>query len=191
MRMQIPLLAILAFGTCLGQAFPETPSGRYAGLQHLLGLSDDQVSKMIQAQTENALFAEGKQRRIAQVNAEIDEETTKASLDAMALGVRYLELEVICREMRDAAAALRKKNLALLTDGQKVKFKILEDAISLAPTIAQAQSLQLLSGGGVFSGRIIPVIVPGIINQNGTGIVSDTVSCGRNGFNRFFSSSTP
>ncbi len=153
--MHIPLIAILAIGTCTGQAFPEIPVSQFAALKQLLGLSDDQVSKLIQVQAENALFAEGKRRRIDQVNAEIDEETAKASLDAMALGVRYLELEVICREMRDAAAALPNKNLALLTDGQKVKLKILEDAVSLAPTIAQAQSLKLLPSGSINSARSI------------------------------------
>lgn len=184
--IQIPLIAILAIGTCLGQALPPVPISQNAAVKQLLGLTDDQVSKMVQAQTENALFAEGKLRRIFQVNAEIDEETSKASLDAMALGVRYLELEVICRELRDAAAEIPKKNLGLLTDGQKVKMKILEEAVSLAPTIAQAQSLQLLPGR-VFSGRIIPVI----ISQNRMGILSDTVSCGRTSLNTFGYSSLP
>ena len=185
---QISLIAILAIGNCMGQAVPKIPSSQYEALKQLLGLTDDQVSKMIQAQTENAQYAEGKQRRIFQVNAEIDEETVKASLDAMALGVRYLELEVICRELRDAAAAIPKKNLGLLTDAQKVKLKILEDAVSLAPAISQAQSLQLLPGGGIFfSGRIIPVI----ISQNRSGIFTDTVSCGRTASSSYFYSLLP
>ena len=171
--MQILLLTILATGICLGQALPEIPSSQYTALKQLLGLSDDQVSKMIQVQTENALFAQEKQRRISQVNAEIDEETAKASLDAMALGVRHLELEVICRELRDATAALPKKNLALLTDGQKLKLKILEDAVSLAPTIAQAQSLQLLPGNSGFVYTFIPLAVPGGI---GGGIIGTPFS---------------
>ena len=137
----------------MAQSMPPIPISQYAALKQLLGLTDDQVSRMVQAQTENALFEDGKQRRIFQVNAEIDQETAKASLDAMALGVRYLELEVICREVRDAAAAIPKENLALLTDGQKAKLKVLEDAVNLAPTISQAQSLQLLPVGNVAFNR--------------------------------------
>ncbi len=150
---QISLIAILAIGNCMGQAVPKIPSSQYEALKQLLGLTDDQISKMIQVQTENAMFAEGRQRRSFHVNGEIDEETAKASVDALALGVRYLELEVICREMRDAAAKIPKKNLALLTDGQRVKLKVLEDAVNLAPTISQAQSLQLLPSGNVTFNR--------------------------------------
>ncbi len=181
MGIRISLLAILAIATCLGQAFPEIPSSQYAALKQLLGLTDDQVSKMIQAQTENAQFAEGKQRRIAQVNSEIDEETAKSSLDAMALGVRYLELEVICRELRDAATALPKRNLALLTDGQKVKLKVLEEAVSLAPTISQAQSLQLLPGGMFIPARRVSVL----------SFSSDFGSCGQNSTVSYFYPSLP
>ena len=100
-------------------------------------MTNDQIEKMTQAQVNYSRFEDNKRERVFQVNLEINQETAKPSIDAMALGVRYLELEVICRELREASAAIPKNNLALLTDAQKAKLKILEDAISLAPTISQ------------------------------------------------------
>ena len=84
-----------------------------------------------------------------QVNQEIDQETVKPSLDAAALGVRYLELEVICREMKAAATGISVSSLAVLTDPQKIKLMQLEDAAKLAPIISQAQSLGFLPGAGL------------------------------------------
>ena len=75
--IQIPCIAMLVIGTCLGQAFPSIPSSQYAAVKQLLGLTDE----------------------------------------------------------------------------QRAKLKILEDAVSLAPTIAQAQSLQLLPGGDFIPAR--------------------------------------
>ena len=56
------------------------------------------------------------------MSVEIETETARENLDAMALGVRYLELEVNCREMTEAFGKLRTQSLALLNDAQKVKL---------------------------------------------------------------------
>jgi hypothetical protein len=37
-----------------------------------------------------------KQNRVSQVQTEIGDETAKSSLDANAIGVRYVEIETIC-----------------------------------------------------------------------------------------------
>ena len=142
-------LGLVMLGVGFGQALPPTPINppdSYAALKQLIGLTNDQIEKMTQAQVNYSRFEDNKRERVFQVNSEINQETAKPSIDAMALGVRYLELEVICRELREASAAIPKNNLALLTDAQKVKLKLLEDAMNLAPTISQAQALQLLPG---------------------------------------------
>ncbi len=147
-------LGLVMIGVGFGQALPPTPINppdAYAALKQFVGLTNDQIAKMAQAQINYSRLEDNKRERAFQVNLEIDQETAKPSIDAMALGVRYLELEVICRELREAAAAIPKSNLALLTDAQKVKLKVLEDAMNLAPTIAQAQALQLLPGSSGFS----------------------------------------
>ncbi len=169
-------LGLVMIGVGFGQALPPTPINApdpYAALKQLLGLTNDQITKMTQAQINYSRLEDNKRERAFQVNLEIDQETAKPSIDAMALGVRYLELEVICRELREAAAAISKNNLALLTDAQKAKLKILEDAMNLAPTIAQAQALQLLPGSGSFgfasfllggTGNAFPFISPNVLS---------------------------
>ena len=147
-------LGLVMIGFGFGQALPPTPINppdSYAALKQLIGLTNDQITKMTQAQVNYSRLEDNKRERAFQVNLEIDQETAKPSIDANALGVRYLELEVICRELREAAAAIPKNNLALLTDAQKAKLKLLEDAMNLAPTISQAQALQLLPGSSGFS----------------------------------------
>ena len=69
------------------------------------------------------------------MSVEIAAETARENLDAMALGLRYLELEVNCREVTEAFGKLRTQNLALLNDSRKVKLKVLEDALKLSNTI--------------------------------------------------------
>ncbi len=147
-------LGLVMIGFGFGQALPPTPINPpdpYAALKQLVGLTNDQITKMTQAQVNYSRFEDNKRERMFQVNWEIEQEASKPSIDAMALGVRYLELEVICRELREAAAAIPKNNLAQLTDAQKAKLKLLEDAMNLAPTISQAQALQLLPGSSGFN----------------------------------------
>ena len=130
-----------------GPILPFPPYDPYTEVKKFLNLTADQSSTLNSIQAQYQLLFNNKMVRVNQVNQEIDQETVKPSLDATALGVRYLELEVICREMKSAAAGISTSSLAVLTDAQKTKLKQLEDAQKLAPTISQAQSLGLLPGG--------------------------------------------
>ena len=85
-----------------------------------------------------------KQTRISQLQTEIATETAKETLDPMALGTRYSEIETICRELRNQATAYQTKNTAILTDPQKAKLQVLQDAVKLAPVISDAQSGNLI-----------------------------------------------
>ena len=148
------VLAGVAIAAAWGQApSPPIPYDPFAQVKQFLGLTADQSSKLDSIQTQYQLLAQNKLARVGQVNQEIDQETAKPSLDAAALGVRYLELEVICREMQSAAAGIPVSSLAVLTDPQKIKLKQLEDASKLAPAISQAQTLGLLPGPGLGSAR--------------------------------------
>lgn len=84
------------------------------------------------------------------MQGEIAEETAKDALNPMALGVRYVEVETICREMKAQAAVSLKRNLDALTSAQKAKLQVLQDAIKLAPVISDAQSGNLLATSGFF-----------------------------------------
>jgi hypothetical protein len=88
------------------------------------------------------------------VQAEIVQETAKPTLDAMALGVRYLELEAIRREVgaeNDKAYAEIQK---VLSDAQKAKVRALVAAMQLQPVICEAQGQNILPPA--LPGNIIP-----------------------------------
>ena len=78
------------------------------------------------------------------VQSEIADETVKEALDPVALGVRYVELEVICREMKNQMAVYQKKNIGGLTVAQQAKLAALRDAIKLASIISEAQTVNLI-----------------------------------------------
>lgn len=92
-----------------------------------------------------------------QVQSEIRDETAKSPLDPAALGIRYAEIETICRNVRDEGVSVQTRNLTLLTDAQKVKLKALDDAYKLLPVINEAQNAGLLSPPAPYAG------VPGLI----------------------------
>ena len=106
-------------------------------------LTDAQVNNIQRQNDEYLFWSRTKYERMSEVQREIALETARQPIDAMALGVRYLELEVICRELRAAAASIPASSLAILTDAQKAKLKQLEDALKLNPAISQAQGLGL------------------------------------------------
>ena len=140
------------------------------GYKTVLSLTNDQYAKLLAINAQYSRLTQNKQERAAQVNFEINEETARPDFDATALGVRYLELEVICRELRDAAAAIPASSLTVLTDDQKVKLKQLDDAIKLGQTISEAQSLGLLPGGSPGGSGSFASILPG--SRGITGVFS-------------------
>lgn len=138
------LLAGFTIATCFPQTGVPFPLPL---LKEFLSLTNDQITRLIQIQSDYYDFIQGKNERVTQVDQEITRETNRAVLDSNALGVRYLELEVICREAKGARATLAKSNLALLTDAQKLKLNQLEAAMNLGDTIYEAQYINLLPGG--------------------------------------------
>ena len=91
-----------------------------------------------------------------QVQSEIRDETAKSPLDPAALGIRYAEIETICRNVRDEAVAMQTRNLTVLTDAQKLKLKALDDAIKLQPVINEAQKAGLLAPPNPSSANTVP-----------------------------------
>lgn len=119
-----------------------------------LGLTNPQAQQIGKNNDSYTELVAQKNARIWQVQAEISGETAKETLDPSALGVRYMEIELICRDIKRAGDDLRTNNLALLTDAQKVRLTALEEAMKLAPIYAAAQNANLLAGtqGTGFSG---------------------------------------
>ena len=121
-------------------------------------------------------FTADKQNRIRQVQTEIADETGKSTLDPNALGIRYAEIEGICREMRDKAATSQKQNLAVLNDVQKSRLNILSDALKLAPVISDAQSGNLL-GGSTFAPYGFTSISNGLAGFLLGGVIGPAYGC--------------
>jgi len=127
------------------------PIMAFQELRVYLGLTDTQVSQLLQNLDDYSRLVSQRQQRIFQVQSEIRDETAKSPLDPAALGIRYAEIETICRNVRDEAAATQTRNLSVLTDAQKVKLKALEDAMKLQPVINEAQNAGLLSPPGPYA----------------------------------------
>lgn len=82
--------------------------------------------------------------RLRDVLAEIREETAKPELDAMALGVRYAEVESIRRLISENQARLIAQRLSVLTPVQREKQAALAEALRLRPFVDAAVNASLL-----------------------------------------------
>jgi len=145
--------------------FTRLPGPFPAQLQSYLELTRDQVTAITRLNDASMQFQSEKLRRSLQVQLEIGQETAKPALDAMALGLRYLELEAIRREL----AADRKKPYAeiqkILTPAQKPKGEALIAARPLQPVICAAEAQNILPpgipGNIIPADRGIPILTPG------------------------------
>jgi hypothetical protein len=109
-----------------------------------LSLTDSQLQTISQNNDAFNQFSSTKQARIYQVQTEIAQVTQASPIDPMGLGVRYAEIEEICRELRTNAAQSQQQNRTVLTDAQKLKLQALQDAMNLMPLISEGQSDNLL-----------------------------------------------
>jgi hypothetical protein len=145
MKLTAPVTLLLIAASASAQTYPliYQPLGQ---VKEFLQLSDSQLQTILSNNDEYNRWSFEKQTRMQQVRSEIAEETAKENLDPMALGLRYTEVEVICRELKNQATTNQQKNRGILTEPQKAKLKVLEDAIKLAPVIAEAQYGNLIGG---------------------------------------------
>ena len=170
MTLSFPATLLLAVASASAQTSPwfYPPLGQ---VRQFLQLTDSQLQTILTNNDAYNQFAMTKQSRISQVQGEIATETGKDTLDPMALGVRYAEIETICREMKDQAVTYQQKNTSVLTDPQKAKLQVLQDAVKLTPVISDAQSGNLIgtstyaplfftsTSGGTTSGSVIGGII--------------------------------
>lgn len=120
------------------------PGRIWPELIRYLELTPQQVLELARIQTEWSRFLTAKSRRVSQVENEIRQATQAAVPDPMALGVRYFELEAICRESRDTDRRLREQARKLMTAQQMTRLVSLEQAYRLIPVIAEADTAKLI-----------------------------------------------
>jgi hypothetical protein len=137
----------------MGQLLPGPifrPPAFPPALQTYLELSNDQVNAITRLNAAYQQFQLEKSQRTAQVQLELAQETAKQNLDAMALGVRHLELEAIRREMQAQQAKTFTEVQNVLTAAQKTKAQALIEAMRLQSLACDAQTQNL-----------IPIALPG------------------------------
>src|SRR5437879_5443681 len=129
-----PLFALSAWS----QTTTLPPQQALPQVQQFLGLSDSQVTTILQNNTDYNAFSVQQQRQIQNAQSQIAVETAKDSLDPMAIGTLYAGIETACRELRDrAATSQRQKHLD--PDRRSEGQAECADAMKLAPIISEAQ----------------------------------------------------
>jgi hypothetical protein len=134
--------ALLAQTSPPGQPMPGPPIPQ--SLVQYLQLTPDQVRLITQKNNEFNRFVAEKNRRATQVRSEIAVETRKPTLDPMALGLRYMELELIRREISTAEDNLRGELRKAMTAEQVNRLRALEAAMDLVPLYHQAGAVRLV-----------------------------------------------
>jgi hypothetical protein len=169
--LKIPLLPLLLNLTCIGTQAQTVipvlnPKPQFQEMKAYLGLSDAQLAQITINLNQYIQLIFQRQQRIYQVQTEIQQETAKSPLDPAALGIRYAEIETICRNVNDEAKAAQDRNQALLTDVQKVKLRALEEASNLLVLIAEGRNAGMLAPpGAYFTGTFaipyVAAVLPG------------------------------
>jgi hypothetical protein len=151
LRLSLSLLILSCISAQAQVIIPgPNPPPPFQQVKGYLGLTDAQVSQIVLNLNDYGRLVAQRQQRMFQVQSEIQQETAKSPLDPAALGIRYAEIETICRNVKDEAIAAQDRNLTLLTDAQKAKLKVLEDAAKLFPIISEASNAGLLNAPGPY-----------------------------------------
>ncbi len=171
MRLTFASLFLFLAGSALAQMLPGNRFQPLGQVKQYLQLTDAQLQTILSNNDQYNRWSSERQNRIQQVRNEIADETAREPLDPNGLGIRYAEIEAICREMKDRANEYRTRNMNVFNQAQKAKLTVLEEAMKLAPVISEAQSGNLLgsitsapyaftsspmaTGGSVISGTLI------------------------------------
>src|SRR3954447_22204256 len=102
-RIFIPLLFSVVSISALAQVPGSilSPQPALPQLKAYLALTDTQLSQIIGNLNDYGQLVNQRQQRMFQVQGEIQQETAKSPLDSSALGVRYAEIETICRNVKE------------------------------------------------------------------------------------------
>ena len=113
-------------------------------LRQYLELTFAQVSTMTDLTTKFMQFQQEKYQRMSQVQREIAEEMQRESPDPMALGQRYLELEVSRRELEREQARIAEEVQKLYTPSQRTKVTALQEILRIYPMACEAVQRNLI-----------------------------------------------
>src|SRR5450759_72513 len=117
-RIHLSVAFLLSIGCICSQAqiiIPGPPQTPVQQVKAYLELTDVQVSQIVLNLNDYGRLVSQRQQRMYQVQSEIQVETAKSPLDPAALGIRYAEIEALCRNVRDEGIAAQDRNVTLLT----------------------------------------------------------------------------
>ncbi len=140
----LALALLLALPVLAQGPVPQPPIRLWPELVKFLELTPQQVLDLGRLEAEWQRFLAVKTRRVAQVEREIRDATLAETVDPLALGLRYAELEAICRECRDMDKRTMERARGLLTPAQLQRLASLEQAWRLLPVIAEADAAHLI-----------------------------------------------
>ena len=164
--MKLVVLCLALGCGALAQRIP-TPGfvpGPSNELRTYLDLTNDQVNRMNAINAGFQRFQLEKSQRVFQVQADLQQEIAKSPLDPMGVGLRYVELEVIRREIEAMRRTTFNDVQNVLTAAQKTKLQALADIIRMYPVACEAVSSNLLGApaqvavpaGSPMPGNIVP-----------------------------------
>ncbi len=172
MRLKAILLALVAAVAFAqgpmgpgGPGGPGTPSGqtpqmKFDELKAYLGLQDAQITQIQQIQKQAMESARTVMTQIRDKEQGLRDLLTKGTTDAAAVGKLVLEIDTLRKQIRKSRDTAHDAAVAVLFADQKTKLTALESAAKLAPAIAQAHALALLTppaaGQGGFGGGMGP-----------------------------------
>ncbi len=138
------VLSTVPYPACGVPYSPAPPYSLPEELRRYLDPSDAQIDAIGQLNADYAQLVAQKQQRSATIQQELQQEFAKDTLDPLAIGQRFVELEVIRRELQDQLTTLRTNAVADLNDTQRVKLTALDTARRTQPLAYEAQCENLL-----------------------------------------------
>lgn len=149
---------------------PMPPVRFPAALRLYLELSDTQVENIIFLNSEYQRWAQARQRRMNQVQQELNDALAREPLDPMAIGLSMAEIEATRRQLKAELDRTRTKIRAVLNERQQARLKALEDALKLWPIYSEAVGVNLLEAANWGVTPLSGGVVGGIVDAPGSGV---------------------
>ncbi|MDQ6665359.1 MAG: periplasmic heavy metal sensor [Acidobacteriota bacterium] len=130
---------------------PPAPAPTFCGssvfplaLREYLNATDAEIAAIAQSSMDYNDLYQRRQNRIGDVQVEIRDETAKDRPDPVELGVRYVELQMISKDLQQQSADFRQRARGALTGDRAAKLKLLDDLVAAQPALSVLQSCDLL-----------------------------------------------
>ncbi|MDQ6665239.1 MAG: hypothetical protein M3Z23_12695 [Acidobacteriota bacterium] len=137
-------------------------------LRQYLSLSDQQASAIVSLNIEFQRYDSGKQQRVNTVNSELADLYSQPPADVTVLGLRYVELESIRRDIAAHATTLRSQVDAVLTPTQLPLLQTLRNDAQLQALLNDAQCAFLIAAPA-----------NQWFNTSGFGVITEVLTAGR------------